>query len=402
MLFLFAPFAGLLIYLSYRSLLGGIEYLKFFRKESARPPSGFTPFASVIVPCKGIDSGLEVNLTAIVEQDYPEYEIVFVIDGESDPSAMLIGDLISRKDAKVQSRVVIAPKAADTGQKVENLRAAVLCLDPRSEVIVFVDSDARPTPDLLRSLIARLDDANVGVSTGYRWFISERPTLSSELRNIWNASIASQLGPGTNDNFCWGGAMAIRRDVFHQLEIREKWKGTVSDDFTVMRAVRAAGLEIVFVPQALTPSVGNCTFRELVEFTTRQMQITRVYAPRYWLLSLFGSGFYCVTMVWALLLVLFSRSNNMAVWTALTTVAAITVLSVAKSWLRLKAAMLVLPGHRHELRRQFFPQITLWSVTPFLFLYNSIFALVSRRIRWRGITYELISPTDTRVIKPAD
>jgi cellulose synthase/poly-beta-1,6-N-acetylglucosamine synthase-like glycosyltransferase len=102
-------------------------------------------------------------------------------------------------------------------------------------------------------------------------------SFASELRSAWNASIASALGPNLKSNFCWGGSTAIRRDVFERIDMREKWRGTLSDDFAVTRAIKAAGLAIYFVPKALIASVESCTFKELFEFTNRQMKITRVY-----------------------------------------------------------------------------------------------------------------------------
>src|SRR5437870_1718912 len=112
------------------------------------------------------------------------------------------------------------------------------------------------------------------------------------MRSVWNASIASALGPNTTSNFCWGGSMAIRRDVFDAVDMREKWLGTLSDDFAVTRAMNAAGLPIVFVPRALTASVEDCSLSKAVEFTNRQMKITRVYAMPLWLISFVGSGLF--------------------------------------------------------------------------------------------------------------
>ena len=44
--------------------------------------------------------------------------------------------------------------------------------------------------------------------------------------------------------------------------------------------------KIVFVPQCLVPSYGDCTWPELLEFTTRQMQIARVYDEFTWRVAL--------------------------------------------------------------------------------------------------------------------
>lgn len=406
MIFTFYVLAALLVFLSYRSFRGGIDYLKYFKSELAKPPSEFIPFASVIVPCRGLDEGMEENLLALLHQDYPRYEVLFVVDDENDPAVRVIEE-VSRKDAedaekedeqKPLAKFMVAPKATDSSQKVKNLREAVLHVFGESEVFAFADSDARPANDWLRHLVAPLENETVGAATGYRWFISKDPTFASELRSAWNASIASALGPNTKTNFCWGGSMAIRRDVFERLEIREKWRGTLSDDFTVARAMNEAGLSIHFVPKALTASIENCSVRELLEFTTRQMKITRVYAPKLWALSFFGSGLFNVVMTSAFLIAVFSHQNSLAVWITIGTLTLVSFFSIGKSWLRLKAVRLVLTRYESELLRQRWTQHTFWLIAPALFFYNSFAALVSRKMTWRGITYELVSANETKIL----
>ena len=411
MLIAFYIFAALLIYLSYKSFRGGIDYLNYFKQELARPPSEFTPFATVIAPCKGMDEGLERNLAALIEQDYPAYEVIFVVDDESDSAVPVIDEIVSRKDAEsqsvadpssadppqfrlVSSKLVVAPTAVESSQKVENLREAVLHTDERSEVLVFVDSDARPARNWLRSLVAPLSDESIGASSGYRWFLSEKPTFASELRSAWNASIASALGPNVKSNFCWGGSTAILRKTFERIGMREKWRGTLSDDFAVTRTLSEAGLPIHFVPRALIPSIESCSMRECLEFTTRQMKITRVYMPHLWLLSFFGSGLFTFVMLSSILIAVFSKQNTAFVWAAIATLVIVSVFSVGKAWLRSKAVGMVIPAAS----KQTFAQLTLWLLSPPLFLLNSILALISRRLKWRGITYELVSPTETRRI----
>jgi len=388
----FYIFAALLLYFSVRSLLGGVTYLRFFRSELARENSNHQPFVSIIAPCKGQDSELADNLNSLFEQDYPGFEIIFVVDDVDDPAVITINEAISRcGDAGRRGRLVVAPTALASSQKVENLREAVLHVDERSRVFAFVDSDARPDRQWLRHLVAPLENETVGAATGYRWFVAERPSFASELRSAWNASIASALGPNTKSNFCWGGSTALSREVFERLEIRKEWAGTLSDDFTVTRVVKRAGLEIRFVPGALTPSPGECGLRETFEFTTRQMQITRVYGSHLWLLSFFGSALFTFVMASAVLIVLLSPVVDMLVWAAIATFLIVTLLSVGKSYLRLRAVRLVIPSAS----RQTLTQMTYWLLTPPLFLYNCIYALFSRRMTWRGIRYELVSSKQT-------
>lgn len=392
---IFYILAALLIYLSYKSLRGGVDYLNFFKNELAKPPSGFTPFASVIAPCKGVDEGMAENLNALLVQNYPGYEVLFVLDDISDPAAVVIEE-ISRNSAK-PTKLIVAPKSTNSSQKVENLREAVLHIDERSEIFVFVDSDARPNSEWLGSLVAPLADEHIGASTGYRWFFSEKLTIAGELRSSWNASIASALGPNTSSNFCWGGSMAIRRDTFDKLHIREKWKGTLSDDFTVTRAMNAASQAVYFVPQALTPSIESCSPRGLFEFTNRQMKITRVYASKLWLLSFFGSGLFNLVIVWSAVLFFVAPAFTTRWIAAAVTLLSVSLFSIWKAWLRLNAVRLALPSHAAEIDRQFLPQLALWLFTPAIFLINSAAALMSTRIKWRGVDYQMISPTETRL-----
>lgn len=394
MLITFYILAAMLIFLSYKSFRGGIDYLNYFRAELGKPANGYTPFVSIIAPCKGLDEGLRENLQALIGQEYPAFEVVFVVDDELDAAVAVIEEIAGKI-----GKLAVAARTSESSQKVENLREAVLHVSPESEVFVFVDSDVRPSREWLRNLVAPLVDENIGAATGYRWFISKRPTFAGEVRSVWNASVASALGPNTATNFCWGGSTAIRRATFEKLNVREKWRGTLSDDFAQTRVLNEAGMPIHFVPRAVTASVENCSFRELVEFTTRQMKITRVYKTNLWLMSFLGSGLFTFVMITAFLILVFAGRNSTAVWVAIAAIVLVSLFSIGKSWLRLKAIRLVLGQYENELSRQMWTQNTLWLLSPPLFFYNCWAALISRRLKWRGTVYELVSPHETRILR---
>lgn len=389
--------AAALIFLSFRSFQSGLQYKRFVLSELSKSKE-FFPFASIIAPCRGCDPGLQENLSSLFLQDYPEYEVIFVTDDERDASVPVVRSVIEEFGGGRRARLVIAPKAVTASQKVENLREAVLHIDERSRVLAFVDSDARPTRRWLRSLVSYLSEREVGASTGYRWFFGLKPDLASELLSSWNASIASSLGPDRGSNFCWGGAMAIRRDVFEQVGMRDKWAGTLSDDFTVTNTMRAEGFDIAYAPGALTPSFSAHTFCEAIEFTTRQMKITRVYGPRYWAMSLLGSAVFTSVAITTAILLVMAPQDGFVFWAALVALGLVTVFSVGKSIVRLRAVEAALPEYKNYVRGQFKSQCMLWCVTPFIFLINSVAAAFSRRIQWRGNVYELKSPNETVII----
>ena len=82
--------AALLIYFSFRSFKGGIEYLNYFKHELAKPLPDYTPFVTLFVPCRGIDQGMLENFDALLSQDYPEYEVIFIVDEENNKTKNII------------------------------------------------------------------------------------------------------------------------------------------------------------------------------------------------------------------------------------------------------------------------------------------------------------------------
>jgi len=373
-----------------QSLLSGIRYAAYVRRETSRPLPDFQPFVSVIAPGRGLEPGLIDNLRPLVTQDYPRYEVLFVFDALDDPAIKIVDEL-----KRPFTRTVIAGPATDSGQKVHNLRVAVNEVDPQSEVLVFVDTDARPAQDWLRKLVAPLADETLGASTGYRWFIPDRGGIASWLRSVWNASVASALGSDTAKNFCWGGSTAIRLSTFTSLNVSDRWRGSVSDDFTITHVLKEAKLPIHFTPLCLVASIGDCDFRELIEFTTRQIKITRVYASHLWLPLLLGSALFAIAFFGGLILLILQILKILSPTLFLPLVLLIIfTLGATKSFIRFRAISRVLKTSRLDLVAHIF----LWPFASLLYLYNAIVAGFSRRIKWRGITYELKSPTEAVII----
>jgi len=391
--------AAIVIWLGLSSLRGGLRFARYLEAELKQEYPEFTPFVTVFVPCRGVDDGLRENLLAILGQEYPAFEIIVVADRADDPALAVVAEACRSFDRQTSPsvRVVIAGAATDSGQKVHNLRAAVGEADPQNAVFAFVDTDARPSSRWLQSLVAPLRDKTIGAATGYRWFVA-RGGIAAHLRSVWNASIASALGAQRDKNFCWGGSTAIRRETFEQVKVADRWRGTVSDDFTITRMLHEAALPIKFVPQCLTPSFESCSFHELIEFTTRQLKITRAYAPHLWKAVLTGSLLFGLGFFGGISLVAGRAAMGRSFATPLILLLVIFALGMMKSYLRLRAVRLVIADRRLRSFTTTLAHLTLWPSASLLFLWNAL-AAISRRITWRGITYELKSSTETVIIR---
>ncbi len=393
MTYVFYTLAGLLVAQGVFSLIEGLKFGNFVRRSLAAPRGSFAPAALIIAPCRGLDCSLEDNLRALFDQHYPDYEILFAVGSKNDPSLPIIERLILQHSDR-QARIVIAGPNCERSDKVNNLLAAIERASPESEAFAFVDSDARVHRDWLHSLIAPLAEKQTGATTGYRWHLPTKGGLWSALLSAWNGSVATSLGDHSR-NFAWGGSTAILRDTFERAGIRQAWQRALSDDYALTRAVQQAGLSIRFVPACLIPWDEDATFFSLLEFTTRQVAITRVYRPRMWWVGLVSHALFVLVFFGGIALTL-SGGVSRIVSTAM--LVAIYALGSAKGALRLLAAREAISEYRNELSRLWWMYCLMWPLVAVLFLYNFLRSALSRRITWRGLVYEMRSPTETIVI----
>jgi cellulose synthase/poly-beta-1,6-N-acetylglucosamine synthase-like glycosyltransferase len=275
--------------------------------------------------------------------------------------------------------------------------ASVQVADPNSDVFVLTDSDGRPPRHWLQRLVGALHDARWAAVTTFRWFLPRSPTLSAALASAWNAPIAT-LGAHTH-NFCWGGGTAIRRQTFEGIKAVEYWKYAVSDDYALANAIRNADGRIGFLPECIVASRQDPDWRELLEWTTRQIIITRVYAPKLWLLAALSQLVHCAGIGLGLILIVRNLLVGFGVLNLFVLLLLIEGLAVAKGALRLVAMMELLPAHKDELLESWWVPTLLAPLVPWLYLYNIIISVFWRRITWRGVRYHLHSPWRTTVLR---
>ena len=263
-------------------------------------------------------------------------------------------------------------------------------------MLVFADSDGRPGKHWLHHLVAPLADSRVGATSTMRWLIPNSGSLPAVLLAAWNAPIVTMLGEKAK-NFCWGGGTAIRRAVFEQSGVLDEWKNSVSDDYSLTRALERTGQPILFIPESLTLSYVETDFEGLLEFTNRQILITRIYSNKMWRVAALTHLLYCVTLVLGLYVILGTVLAQRPAFHFITLAFLLLLLSSIRGVLRLTGVTEALPAARTQIMGQAWIYVLLTTVMPFLYLANFVNSLVTRKIRWRGVTYELVSPQQTRI-----
>ena len=372
-----------------------LRWMSYARRRLRGDPGSYMPRTAVLCPCKGMEPELERNLAALTQFDYKDYSVFFVLASAADPAYSIVNRIA--KDSLVPAHVIIAERPEGCGEKVNNLRVAVQQLPPEFEVLVFADSDGRPGKPWLRRLVAPLHDSRVGAATTMRWFIPNRENLATKLLAAWNAAVVTLLKEN-GKNFCWGGGTAIRRDTFDHAGVLEEWTHSVSDDFSMTRALERAHRSIVFVPDCLTASYVASDVRGLFEFTNRQILITRVYSVKTWASAAATHLLYCFTLVLGAWVTFRTALAALPAFQLALLTFVPMLLAAIRGAVRVTVATEVLPAAREQITRHSTSYVLLSMVIPYFFLLNFAVSIVTRKLHWRGVTYELISPQQTRIL----
>jgi len=343
----------------------------------------------VCAPCKGVDLGLANNLSHLFKQDHPNYELFFIVESEDDPAVGTIRQCIA-ENPSVEARLIVAGRATESGQKVHNLRVATAAMPNDVEILAFIDSDARPSPDWLRTLTQRLPRKEVGATTAYRWFVPEKPTLANHLLSAINATVASFFGPGAH-HLVWGGSWAIRREVFDSIGLHQAWYGTVSDDLVASRVLHRNRLRVESEPKCLVASPLNYSIPQLFEFMRRQYVIARFCVPRLWYTTLLFTTISMAAFWSSVALGVYLLIQN-SFWAALPlgTVAVLYGFGVTKAVLRQDSACLFLPEYETKLKPARWFDIAAGPLVTFVNWVGLVSALMGSTIVWRGVRYRIL------------
>ena len=401
---------SLQVYRNYRYALA-----KYKKKRSYRPRT------ALLVPCKGLDPAFDKNIASFFNQDCEDYILWFVVAEKSDPAYPRLCELKNKLSQTTKAHDVQILVAGNTNyqpaagneqrscsQKIHNLLYGYNRIPDDIEVLAFADSDICVRSDWLSHLIYPLRKSKIGVATGYRWFIPQKKNLPTLALSAVNAKIVQLLG-NTHLNHAWGGSMAIRTELFRQLNLDKIWPKTISDDLSLTYAVKKAHLKVAFVPACLVASYELTTWPKLFEFGRRQFLITRITALRTWWFGLASTIFSILGLWGTIAIAIYAATKSQIESSQLAIFIIVPILFFAalltRAILRQKLAHKLLKYGRQPTSDEHRAMkavaaadilcFWLWSLLLLFFIISSAFG---RTIRWRGIRYKLLSPTETMVI----
>ncbi len=242
------------------------------------------PTISIFVPCKGTSSDLYDNLKNLVTQKYPkEYEVIFITESNEDPAVEVIKKLTS--EFPKNTKHVIAGKAKKCGQKNYNLLKGIEQAK-KNDLYVFSDADIRHPQGWLVNLIDPLVNKKIGATCGFQWIdikkISAKNIAYSQLVAYQNLSMTDYFR-----GFLWGGAMAVRRELFEELKVADRWAITFVDDMILTAILRKNKYRIIHVPLCISVNYEKgMALKDIIDWYARQLMMLKYDIKAWWLMGI--------------------------------------------------------------------------------------------------------------------
>ena len=297
--------------------------LRFFRRERARVLPNYSPSVSVLKPVCGIDFGSYENFASFCRQDYPDFEILFAVNDDADPSVPVIRRIIAEFPER---KIVLLVGAEHLGANRKVNKLARLAREAQNEVLVLTDGDVRVGPNFLREVVAPLADRKTGAVTSFYRAIAEN-NLGAEIEAVGAASdfFAGVLMAAWKEGitFALGASIATTKEWLGKIGGFEAIANALADDYELGHRIAESGGEIVLSREAVWTMYPAQTFRGFWDHQERWARTVRLCRPLSYLGLLFTQG-----LPWTLLAVVAAPAR----WIAGVYALAYIILRFAMAW----------------------------------------------------------------------
>src|ERR1700722_8309329 len=352
-------------------LLAIFAALAFSHAAKAQAPSTptFEPPVSILKPVHGVDFASYENYASFCTQDYPEYEILFAVNDESDPAIAVVTQVITDYPQRHIS-LLIGAECFGANQKVNNL--ARLTREAKHEVLALSDGDVRVGPQYLRNVVAPLRDHNVGAVTSFYRGIAQN-NLYAELEAVGAASdfFAGVLMAAWTEGvkFTLGAAVATTKTWMRKIGGFEAIAAFLADDYEIGRRVAQAHGRVVLSDETVSTMYPAQALRSFWQHQLRWARTVRLCRPVSYAALLFTQG-----LPWVIAAAVLAPAH----WIAALYLLTYLVLRLATAWL------VGVSGVCDEVVRRRLWLVPLWDAIHFV-VWTASFA--SNHIVWGNVEY---------------
>ena len=347
--------------------------VRFFwnSKNRLAPDSGFTPPVSNLKPLRGLDPEAYENLSSYCRQDYPDYELIFCVGDEKDPSVPVL-EKLKRDFPQRQIRILFGSGRNAINDKVAKLVRMVR--EARHEVLVINDSDVRVEADYLRTVVAPLRDPKIGGVTCL-YLSTDDKTFTQHLQSVGmicdffpGIFVARQLD---GIKFAFGQTIVTTRTRLKAFGGYEAIENRPADDLLVGRMIAQQGYEVELLPYAVKTVPDYDSFKALFIKRLRWLTVMRHMRPWGHLGLTFTQG-----LPWCLAVLLVHPSDGIgAAYVTAYLLFRLAITGLVGIW-----------GLKQTGLWKRMPLFLVWDATAFVIW---LLTFGRRSIRWRNVDYRI-------------
>jgi len=246
------------------------------RIQARRATCRERPPISAILPIKLTHCGFETAQASILDQAYPEYEVLFSAAESTSPALEMV-ERLKRDHPAIASRILQSHSDFAVSPKLNTLAAPLSAA--AYGFVLAKDSNIVLEPDTMAIFMQNFTPG-VGLVVGVP--VAEQPlSLAGHVEALiinGHARLllaASALGFG----FGVGKVMLFRRSDFAKAGGFDAMAHTIAEDTAISRGLAAIGLKTVFAHHTIRQLIGRRSFREVYDRQVRWSVIRRAHEP---------------------------------------------------------------------------------------------------------------------------
>jgi ceramide glucosyltransferase len=231
------------------------------------------PPVSILKPLKGVDDRLLDNLSGFCRLDYPEYEIVFCVQGASDP-ALRVARKVKEMHPGREISVVVADCREGLNPKVNNMIPGYAAA--KHPFVLISDSNVAPHPGYLREAMSHFRDPEVGLVTHLVRGVGAKTLgarLESQHLNSFILPSVCLLDRVFSLPCVVGKSMLLRRSDLEAMGGLRGVKDYLAEDYVLGERFRKAGRKVVV---SSSPVNTVNVYRTVRQFLSRHARWNRM------------------------------------------------------------------------------------------------------------------------------
>ena len=212
-------------------------YLDKFENKSKT-----TPKVSIILPARNEEDFIRECLDSLINQDYPNYEIIVIDDSSNDSTGEIISEY-AKKNSKI---IPVTAKPKPDGWMGKNWACMEGYQKATGELLLFTDADTKHSENVMSLAVAQLHSFNLDALSAIPkmvtfdfWTNITLPMISTFLHTRFSALNVNN--PSKKTGYFFGSFFIMKKETYEKVGMHEGVKHEIVEDGALGKKVKESG-----------------------------------------------------------------------------------------------------------------------------------------------------------------